>query len=52
MKGTPSMGKRKHRILHGFCRRCGKKSYNLVKHYCAHCGYGRSARWRSYSFLK
>ncbi|MBS7250661.1 MAG: 50S ribosomal protein L37e [Candidatus Freyarchaeota archaeon] len=48
-KGTPSKGKRDTKT-HIRCRRCGKHSYHATKKYCAACGYGRSKRFRRYSW--
>ena len=48
-KGTPSMGK-KNKYTHVTCRRCGRRAFNVRKGYCAHCGFGRSKRWRRYSW--
>jgi large subunit ribosomal protein L37e len=34
------------------CRRCGHHSYHVRKRICAKCGFGRSARLRSFSWMK
>ncbi len=48
-KGTAARGKRnKHN--HIICRRCGRKAFDPVKGVCAHCGFGKSKRWRKFSW--
>ncbi|MGM5488795.1 MAG: 50S ribosomal protein L37e [Nanobdellota archaeon] len=51
-KGTASMGKRSGKTSHIHCRRCGGHTYHVNKKACSACGYGKSARWRSFSWQK
>ncbi len=51
-KGTPSMGKKSGKKNMIGCRRCGSRSYHARKKRCSSCGYGKSARLRSYSWMK
>jgi len=43
------MGKRAG-VKHIRCRRCGHISYRVDKKYCSYCGYGKSSKWRKYSW--
>ncbi len=49
-KGTPA--RRGGKTVHVLCRRCGHHSYHVRKRICAKCGFGRSARLRSFSWMK
>ncbi|HMK15466.1 MAG TPA: 50S ribosomal protein L37e [Methanomicrobiales archaeon] len=49
-KGTPSRGKRQHKV-HIACRRCGHISFHVRHKTCSSCGFGRSARFRGYRWV-
>ncbi|MCJ7721742.1 50S ribosomal protein L37e [Candidatus Bathyarchaeota archaeon] len=49
-KGTSSFGRRRHKVLHIRCRRCGRRGYNVKSQKCSACGYGESAKIRRYSW--
>ena len=46
------MGKRKRKVLHIRCRRCGKRAYHVKQKRCAFCGYGQTKRLRRYNWKK
>ena len=50
--GTPARGKHNKGKTHIICRRCGNHSYHIRKKVCANCGFGRSAKIRSYDWIK
>ena len=51
-KGTASMGKHSGKKTHIMCRRCGKHTYHASHKECSSCGFGKSAKKRTYSWLK
>jgi len=51
-KGTYSMGKKSGKKNFIRCRRCGKPAYHIRKNKCSSCGFGKSAKLRSYTWMK
>jgi large subunit ribosomal protein L37e len=49
-KGTSSMGRRRHKVMHIKCRRCGRRAYNVKTQKCSACAYGESSKIRRYSW--
>ncbi|MFH2020074.1 MAG: 50S ribosomal protein L37e [archaeon] len=52
MKGTYSMGKKSGKKTHIRCRRCGEPAYHRGHKKCSACGYGKSAKIRTYAWMK
>ncbi len=50
--GTAAMGSKNSGVNHIICRRCGNRSYHKSHNVCSSCGYGKSAKLRTYSWLK
>jgi large subunit ribosomal protein L37e len=51
-KGTSSHGKKSGKKTHIRCRRCGNATYHRSKEKCSSCGYGKSAKIRTYAWMK
>lgn len=49
---TKSMGKKSGKKTHIRCRRCGETTYHRGHEICSSCGYGKSAKIRSYAWMK
>ncbi|MCM2325019.1 MAG: 50S ribosomal protein L37e [Candidatus Woesearchaeota archaeon] len=49
---TGPMGKKSGKKTHIRCRRCGNATYHRRHNKCSSCGYGKSAKMRSYAWMK
>lgn len=50
--GTAAFGKKSGKKTHIKCRRCGSHSYHIRDKVCSACNFGKSAKKRSYSWIR